>query len=282
MSVHSGCDCLEGSLFIKKEFTHAKNIKVTQNFYESNSVLTEVNETEIKQEAFKIDRDSERTHFVKEEIADHENFNDQIFIDGHLKNKTLENDSFNQSYESNVKFQNKNFLCDLCNEKISDKKTLKKHCVCHLKEFENVDVTNIAGVHKSVKQYSCEIYEKSFTQRHFLKQHITSVHNNLKQYSCVTCEKVFSQRGNLKQHINSVHNNIKRYACDLCGKSFFEKSKLQQHIICVHNKTKPYSCEMCKKSFSSRGNLKQHISSVHNNVKQHSCLVCGKFFLRER
>ena len=39
-------------------------------------------ETEIKQEDLKIDTDSERTHYSKEEIVDNGNLKDEFFIDG--------------------------------------------------------------------------------------------------------------------------------------------------------------------------------------------------------
>ena len=83
----------------------------------------------------KIDTDSEITHFVKDEIIDHENFKDEMLIDWQLENKTTGDHSFYQSLERKVNFQNLNFLCDLCNEKISDKKTLQSHCIGHLKAF---------------------------------------------------------------------------------------------------------------------------------------------------
>ena len=173
MSVHSDTDYLESSLFIKKEFTHAKDIQITQHLYESQPKFIKADETEIKQEPLKIDTDSEITHFVKDEIIDHENFKDEMLIDWQLENKTTGDHSFYQSLERKVKFQNLNFLCDLCNEKISDKKTLQSHCIGHLKAFENVDVTNIAEVHKNLKEYSCEICKRSSSQRYHRRQHIT-------------------------------------------------------------------------------------------------------------
>ena len=170
--VQNDTDYLESTLFIKKELTYAKDYLVAQNLNESQAKVMEVDQTKIKQESLKIDTDSKRIPLIKGEIYDHENLKDMMF------------NQVECIKQKKYTVPNYTILSDLLNEKIPDKKTVLTHCIGHLETSENGEVTDSAEVDNTIKNHSCEICEKTFSQRFLLKRHITSVHNKLKEHLC--------------------------------------------------------------------------------------------------
>jgi KRAB domain-containing zinc finger protein len=86
---------------------------------------------------------------------------------------------------------------------------------------------------------------------------------NLASNKCEICNKSFSRKDYLKVHIETVHEKKKRFECDICNKCFSYSCHLNHHTKSVHQKIKPHACELCNKRFTLLGNLTVHIKMVH-------------------
>ena len=59
------------------------------------------------------------------------------------------------------------------------------------------------------KTHKCEICEKLFRRKYYLKQHIHTFHEHHKDNKCEFCGKSFTEAGTLKRHIHTLHNGQK-------------------------------------------------------------------------
>ena len=71
----------------------------------------------------------------------------------------------------------------------------------------------------SLKTFSCEICEKTFSSNQTKDKHISIVHGEIKNFQCIVCSKYFSQNQELTIHIETNHKGQRNYKCDSCGKS---------------------------------------------------------------
>ncbi|GBO32447.1 Zinc finger protein 681 [Araneus ventricosus] len=101
------------------------------------------------------------------------------------------------------------------------------------------------------------------------------IHKGIKQYKCDVCEKSFRQKSDLQRHA-LIHTGEKPFKCDVCGNSFRQKSDLQRHAL-THTGEKPFKCDVCGKSFRQTGHLQRH-ALTHTVNKLHECIICGKKF----
>ena len=63
---------------------------------------------------------------------------------------------------------------------------------------------------------------------HYLR-HYRSVHLKIKEYSCGICGKEFSESGNLDKHHRAIHLKIKSFSCEICGRKFSQKQDVKKH-----------------------------------------------------
>lgn len=84
-------------------------------------------------------------------------------------------------------FQEKNHVCDFCNQAFFSKYVLKTHMVTHTGE----------------KNFHCKICSKAYSQRQALALH-HKIHSDIKKHVCHICDKRFTQKCTLKGHMK-VH-----------------------------------------------------------------------------
>ena len=150
---------------------------------------------------------------------------------------------------------------------LCDKIFNKKH---YLKNH----ITNVHGQ----KNYSCEQCGARFATKYSLKDHILIVHEGVKEYECQHCNKKFGHRGNLWIHVKSVHEKQRNDICDNCGKAFCGPQALRGHIKAVHEGIKDFKCEICQRAFQAPKDLNNHILTVHEKVRNHVCHYCSREF----
>ena len=141
------------------------------------------------------------------------------------------------------------------------------------------------------KEHKCEICEKGFGRKDFLKRHILLIHLSPKKFNCQKCDQTFANKENLKRHFDSKHHENQSHVCDQCGKAFGHMHTLQVHIQNVHENTKAFNCDICNKRFGQKGNLDRHVMVIHENlkppvIKEHlkkailrKCDLCKKEFV---
>ncbi|ETO21186.1 hypothetical protein RFI_16018 [Reticulomyxa filosa] len=154
-------------------------------------------------------------------------------------------------------------------------------------------------------KYQCEECNKVFKSNRNLKEHITGVH--VKPFACPyeICQitnKRFGQKRFLRAHIERFHLKV-REECPFCNNSFFDKKCLKKHIDETHLQLKPYSCSICQKLFARlhflyyvlvvteknicanvlnrKESLQIHWSS-HYCSKENICSYCGSVFVHKK
>merc|ERR1719319_995635 len=144
----------------------------------------------------------------------------------------------------------KNFECDHCDSKFSNRYQVRNH---------------INGVHSNVREKcpQCDTMLKITT----LKMHIRNVHEGGNQkVDCkeLDCTKSFGSNADLERHVVSVHMKIKA-PCPDCGKRF-RMETLANHIKTQHKGIYPYMCKQCDKGFQNLKHLHIHVRTRHYGV----------------
>lgn len=78
------------------------------------------------------------------------------------------------------------------------------------------------------KKLECDICEKTFRRKMYLKRHMLS-HSGELPFQCERCFKTFLMSHHLDQH-KRIHDRIE-YACDVCDKIVMKLSTLKKHKL---------------------------------------------------
>lgn len=154
------------------------------------------------------------------------------------------------------------FVCDLCDEKFARKSKLRQHMFTHTGYFN----------------YRCSVCEKGFVQLSHLKRH-EKIHSSR---VCDQCSEGFPNWSSLMAHKRDVHSTEETNRCIDCDKMFRNKRTLKNHRK-MHVKESEerlvYKCTFanCPRFFSNQSNLLTHYKSAHEN-KKYACTVdgCGR------
>ena len=104
-----------------------------------------------------------------------------------------------------------------------------------------------------------------------------SPNNVIKNFTCEICEKTFSTNNSKDKHISTVHGEVKKFECNIYSKPFGLKHELMSHVENNHQ-AKDQKCKFCAKMFSNFGRLSQHITKIHEAQRNYKCDYCGKSF----
>ncbi|CAH1780284.1 unnamed protein product [Owenia fusiformis] len=151
---------------------------------------------------------------------------------------------------------------------------------------------------KEIKKFTCELCNKSFTRRSYLRFHIEKQicirHPKLPEDRiCQFCGKELKTPQGLRYHLkNQACQKEKKpqqeyiqgdtYLCNVCGKEFPGKYHLKIHHRYVHegHTRKKSQCPECGKIINQQ-NLKTHIQDIHYpGSKSYKCEECGSCFTR--
>ncbi|CAL7950022.1 unnamed protein product [Xylocopa violacea] len=154
-------------------------------------------------------------------------------------------------------FNENKYSCPTCGKKFKK----EQHVMQHLKTHE-------------AKQWECDICNKMFTTKYFLKKH-KRLHSGEMPYKCSICNKTFTFQQSYHKH-RLYHKDDKPHTCTTCGRSFKELSTLHNHER-IHTGEKPFACETCGKCFRQRVSYLVH-RRIHTGVMPYKCTICGKSF----
>lgn len=239
-------------------------------------------ETQRPEEEFLLFQEiASETHF-----SNHENLEQHVPEDQELiKQKPLHVKSLSKK----KKFDR--FDCYICKEQLSGNLKLLQHfnkdhpsaeiryscflCPTFVKKYRSY--TRHIESH-SEKRFTCDICDKSFSQKITLVQHL-NCHSNVRSYKCDDCGLHFKQNSSLFKHRRQKHSN-ELPSCSECQKTFVNNETLLQHMRSKHNFEKSISCRECLKTFASRSALIYHTSlhQKHSDDESKSCKICNKKF----
>ena len=185
----------------------------------------------------------------------------------------------------------KPFVCNICSKAFAQNKHLVEHMKRHDPDYRGARSVEcpVCGVsfpgkrplkkhmkelHLGPEENTCNICNKKFSQKGYLKQHL-KIHMGRLQIRCEFCDKGFLTKSDLKRHI-VMHTGEKRFKCTLCGLAYAHASGLATHRR-RHTGEKPYKCATCGERFFSHHDKMKH-TAVHTGEKPYKCDLCGKTF----
>lgn len=98
----------------------------------------------------------------------------------------------------------------------------------------------------------CKICNKSYNIQSCLQRHLEIKHSNKEgwKFSCEEYERRFTNITDLKRHLPS-HKDLRPFRCDVCGNTYKYKSNPREHIT-SHVTLK---CDLCLKEFKRQGSF---------------------------
>ncbi|CAH2043818.1 unnamed protein product, partial [Iphiclides podalirius] len=138
--------------------------------------------------------------------------------------------------------------------------------------------------HSSSNKMNCDICNKKFHSKEYLKMHMT-VHNMDKvvvgkqdkslPYTCLYCNRKFARPHEKVKH-ERIHTGEKPHTCEICGKAFRVSYCLTLHMR-THTGARPYACPHCGKRFKAHSVYNHHLLT-HSEVRAYKCPYCPKAF----
>ena len=169
-------------------------------------------------------------------------------------------------------------------------------------------VTNIDTVptepHDDVGQvYECDICQKGFRLRRYMKDHKRKVHSKPMQvwppgsrkpsFPCTLCSEWFQRKMHLIKHVRALHSAEAPHECSICGERFKAQAYLRQHVQ-KHIDERPFHCDLCPFRFKRKQHLLDHIACMHkigatpksvhtsSSERPFPCTLCSKEFKEKK
>merc|ERR1712129_570929 len=122
--------------------------------------------------------------------------------------------------------------------------------------------SHMKRVHSEESTEKCELCNKSFKSKSYLK-----THNNLKHTDVGGFRVKFAQSSSsfhiIIKTTNQCIKQLTRHLYNLCPVTFSAKSSLSKHKQEIHYGVKNVSCSACGMKFSRNEYLKRHIKKMH-------------------
>lgn len=143
------------------------------------------------------------------------------------------------------------------------------HCDYHCNRKRDLEIHEKS--HTGLKDFQCDLCEKSFVSDYGLAKHKRHVHENVRRFACNQCDYTCDDQCHLDRHM-LIHTGTKPFVCSECDMAFTRKDQLEQHMP-QHTDAKNYVCDECHQSFKNRSTLRTH-KFTHSNEKPYKCSHC--------
>lgn len=151
----------------------------------------------------------------------------------------------------NIPYEERPFVCEVCNKRFLHRAHLKGHMNTHVK----------------VLKYKCPHCDLKFLAWISRRAHIAKVHTGEYRFECSYCQKQFWTKHQYQGHMRS-HTGEKKertMKCTICDHMVRDKRNLREHML-VHSEERNAKCPECDKSYKSKKNLIVHIKNHHPGV----------------
>ncbi len=209
------------------------------------------------------------------------------------------------------KIESEKSQAEVCKKASENSSLVEKKCKEKCKKRKQREIKEVI--------YKCEICDKTFLQKHYLRYHERTIHGG-KTFECEYCHKKYRtskyrnkhkrkcdpsqrskdaepgvpeesfpckvcgvhliSRANLESHEKKHNENQECYKCAYCEKSFITCQKKIYHER-IHTGTHIYfQCELCGVTLTTKHSLDEH-KRIHTGEKPFKCKSCDKYFSRE-
>ena len=172
-------------------------------------------------------------------------------------------------------WRRKNYLSKVVEENVTERPAESSESQEYNIQNNEVPVSEEIVNKKVIKNFVCDICNKTFSYRSGLTRH-KNIHTKVNSYNCKLCNYEGTQSNDLNRHILAIHKKEKLLQCQYCGKSFSLNSILNQRIK-THTNTRNFICNVCNKDFITSSHLKTHLK-IHSGKKLCKCNLCEKSF----
>jgi KRAB domain-containing zinc finger protein len=145
-----------------------------------------------------------------------------------------------KSHNYHVHSNLKKFECKICKRKFKSKWYLNEHELAHTVEFECGECLKIFKTSRHFKRHmernkgskiiQCPRCDRNFHRQGDLNSHLKQVHKSERNFECEICKKAFKSKGKVKEH-QIMHSDVKSFKCGNCGIAFKRKFQLNKHSL---------------------------------------------------
>ncbi len=121
-------------------------------------------------------------------------------------------------------------------------------------------------------RYKCPHCYAVLKNKTGLNSHLLT-HAGIKEFSCSICSRQFSQKAGLDIHMRRIHLDIKPHKCNYCSLTFATPSELKLHRG-THDNPTSFPCPLCPAAFVQKGTLLSHLNSGKHAGKTVSIIYC--------
>ncbi|CAK1554418.1 unnamed protein product [Leptosia nina] len=169
--------------------------------------------------------------------------------------------------------------CRLCDKKIDDLDTFKKH-ITTVHKLTLFPVKNeFLKFRLTLNNLTCTECDNVFPYFDSLKKHMI---DHFGTHTCDMCGACFLEQASLRTHINSHFKVEMNFPCEVCGKNLKSKYSKRLHIATVHEKKPTVNCYKCDACFLSYALRNRHLIEVHGDNRTFPCKLCDKVYNRRK
>ncbi|CAH2251398.1 jg6007 [Pararge aegeria aegeria] len=170
--------------------------------------------------------------------------------------------------------------CRLCQEKIDDVDTFKKHITSKHQKILYPVTNEFLKFKLTANNLTCTECDAVFAFFDSLKKHMIE---HFGTHTCDECGARFIELSLLRSHIKKTHNKVDaNYPCEICGKNLKSKYSMGLHVATVHEKKPTINCYKCDAAFLSYALRNRHLIEVHGDKRTFPCKLCDKVYNRRK